>query len=54
MAPRRLLGNPMINDDRTIEEFFTGYLEVVKDGEYNFLYRFGMKQRAFYEKEGEF
>ena len=53
MAPNWLFGN-LMKDDKALEEFFTGYIEVIKDGEYNFLYRFGTKQREFYEKEGEF
>ncbi len=44
----------MINDDRVIERFFTGYLDIVKEDGYSFLYRFGAKQRAFYDNEGEF
>ena len=42
----------MQTDAESIREYFTGYLDVVQNNGYSFLYRFGKAQREFYEKEG--
>lgn len=41
-------------DMSAIQEYFTGYLDVVFEDGYYFLYRFGEAQRKFYDGEGEF
>lgn len=42
----------MKTDAESIKEYFSGYLDVVEDNGYSYLYRFGKKQREFYENEG--
>ena len=41
-------------DKKTIENYFSGYLEAEFENGYYFLYRFGIEQRSFYTKEGGF